>query len=102
MALFQWITAEERSSLLTRLQQAVEQLGLTVDQEFSTSSTIYARDQEGARTPLSARVAVIISPNNGASNEFQVEVRSSEPMLKRGTRCEQIATELRGVIPAKT
>ncbi len=101
MALFQWITTAERPRLLGRLEHAVTQLGLTINQEFSTTSTIYARDPDGARTALDARVTVIISPNNGANDEFQVEVRSSEPMLKRGTRCEQIATELRAVIPAK-
>jgi len=101
VALFQWIAASECQDLLRDFIGAVEQLGLEVDPEFSSSISIYAREQEGARTPTNARVTVIISATNGSKDEFQIEVRSSEPMLKRETRCEQIATELKAIIPAK-
>ena len=101
MALFQWIAAAERQELQDRLASAVGRLNLEIDQEFSNNVTIYARDKDGLKTPVNARVTVMISPNNGTRDEFQVEVRSSEPMLKRGTRCEQIATDLKAVIPAK-
>jgi hypothetical protein len=101
VALFQWIAAAERQELLDRLDSAVTRLNLEIDRKFSNSVTIFARDKDGLRTPVNARVTVMISPNNGTRDEFQVEVRSSEPMLKRGTRCEQIATDLKAVIPAK-
>jgi hypothetical protein len=35
------------------------------------------------------------------TDEYVVEVRSSEPMLKKGTRCEEVATILKTVIPPK-
>jgi len=101
LALFQWIAAAEQGELQDRLASAVGRLNLEIDQEFSNSVTIYARDKDGLKTPINARVTVMISPNNGTRDEFQVEVRSSEPMLKRGTRCEQIANDLKAVIPAK-
>jgi hypothetical protein len=101
LALFQWIAVSERQDLLDRLTSAAIRLNLEIDQEFSNSVTIYARDKTGVSTPANARVTVIISPNNGTRDEFQVEVRSSELMLKRGTRCEQIATDLMAVIPSK-
>lgn len=102
LALFQWITGSGRQELLDRLTSAARRLNLEIDQEYSNNLTIYARDKDGARTPIKARVTVIISPTNGSRDEFHVEVRSSEPMLKRGTRCEQIATDLKAVMPSKT
>jgi hypothetical protein len=101
VALFQWIAASKRQDLLRDFVGDVEQLGLEIDPEFSSSVSIYAREQAGARTPANARVTVIISATNGSKDEFQIEVRSSEPMLKRGTRCEQIATELKAILPSK-
>jgi hypothetical protein len=38
---------------------------------------------------------VLITPNNMERSEFLVEVRSSEPMLSHGTRCEEIANQLK-------
>ncbi|WP_094561782.1 hypothetical protein [Synechococcus sp. 8F6] len=101
MALFQWIAAAEQGEFQDRLASAVGRLNLEIDQEFSNSGTIYARDKDGLKTSINARGTVMISPNNETRDELQVEVRSSEPMLKRGTRCEQIANDLKAVIPAK-
>lgn len=94
MALFQWIVEADHTDLLARMNFLVDCLGLQIDQEYSSGVMIFARDKERARLPLPARVTVIISANNGSDNEFQVEVRSSEPMLRSETRCELIAAEL--------
>ncbi|MCP9882977.1 hypothetical protein KBY65_10895 [Cyanobium sp. Alchichica 3B3-8F6] len=101
MALFQWIAVSKHQDLLRNFVGAVEQLGLEIDPEFSSSVSIYAREQASTRTPANARVTVIISATNGSKDEFQIEVRSSEPMLKRGTRCEQIATDLKAILLSK-
>ena len=34
------------------------------------------------------------------TDEYIVEVRSSEPMLKKGTQCEEVATMLKIIIPS--
>ena len=94
LALFQWIVEADHTDLLARMNFLVDCLGLQIDQEYSSGVMIFARDKERARLPLPARVTVIISANNGSDNEFQVEVRSSEPMLRSETRCELVAAEL--------
>jgi len=101
VARFQWIAASKRQDPLRDFDGAIEQLGLVIDPELSSSVSIYAREQVGAKTLANARVTVIISTTTGPKDEFPIEVRSSEPMLKRGTRCEQIATELQAIFPAK-
>lgn len=102
MALFQWIAEGEREALEERLQHSIGQVGLEIDPEFSSHAGIYARDRDGLRCAPNARVTIIISPTNGMGNEFQVEVRSSEPMLMRGTRCEEVANIVKTAIPAKS
>lgn len=101
MALFQWSSTTELCELQRCLQDASESLGLEVDQELSQNASIYVREKGGSAIPLNSRVTVLISPRNGARTEFLVEVRSSEPMLRRGTRCEDIASKLKALIPAK-
>jgi hypothetical protein len=98
LALFQWIVASDRTNLLTRMQFLVDCLGLQIDDEHSTGAMIFAKDKHGTCMPLPSRVTVMISANNGSDNEFQVEVRSSEPMLSSETRCELIASELQKVL----
>jgi len=44
----------------------------------------------------------MISPNNCSASEYVVEVRSSEPMLKKETRCWQVATKFKAVVPPKS
>ena len=101
MALFQWITADTRTALLARIEAILDRLGLEIDREFSSNSNIYARDKDGAKIAARARVAVIVTPSTMHQDEFLIEVRSSEPMLKRGTRCEEIASALQASIPSK-
>lgn len=101
MALFQWIVSIDHKDLLKRIESAIEQMGMEVDREFSKNGSIYARDRDGAKTAASSRVTVIATPNNGSKNEYLLEVRSSEPMLKRGTRCEQVASAIQASISSK-
>jgi len=83
------------ADLLERMHFLVDCLRLHIDPEQTSDFLIFARDKEGARLPLPSRVTVTISVNNGTGSEFQVEVRSSEPMLHSETRCELIAVELK-------
>lgn len=99
MALFQWITTGDRLSLLTKMQATAAELGMEVDLQVSTSANIYARDTDNSDIYFSSRVTVIATPVNGSSTEYFIEVRSSEPMLKRGTRCESIAKYLKKAVP---
>jgi len=102
MALFQWIATAERPALLDRVALSVQGLGLEIDEEFSSGANIYAKDKDNQGISIKQRVTVLITPNNIERSEFLVEVRSSEPMLSHGTRCEEIANQLKVAIHSQS
>ena len=91
-----------RDELTQRLRECLLQTDLIIDSEFSNSNFIYARDRDGAKCPWNARVTIIISPNSCTADEYIVDVRSSEPMLKKGTRCERLANMVKITIAPKS
>ena len=99
MALFQWVTrfADERG--LDTLASTLQPLGLDVDLDFSSHVQIVLRDRRGAARSLDSRVTVLASRLNQSNRDVQLEVRSSEPMLSRGTRCESVAISLKQLFP---
>lgn len=99
MALYQWITSIEHVEVNRQLLEYLQENSLELDPEFSKGKTIYARHGNKSKCAWNARVDIIISPSNSTRNEYIVEIRSSEPMLKKGTRCEEIATKLKNIIP---
>lgn len=101
MALFQWITQADRRVLEASLERCLVEFGIEIDCENSTQALVYASDKAGSNSLRRPRVSVIAAPCNGARDEFAVEVRSDEPMLRRGTRCEQVASALREHVPPK-
>ena len=101
MALYQWITSIEHVEVNRQLFKCLQENNLELDPEISNGKIIYARDGNKSKCAWNTRVDIIISPNNGMTDEYVVEVRSSEPMLKKGTRCEEVATILKTVIPPK-
>jgi hypothetical protein len=72
----------------------LRQLGLVVDPLVSSDSQLLAKDDPARSIPLAQRVTVVASWNCQLSRECQLEVRSSEPQLRHGTRCQQIAEQL--------
>ena len=97
MALFSWITSVESDALLDSLADPLHQLGLVVDASVSSASQVLAADDPNCGLPVAQRVTVLASWNCTRSRECQLEVRSSEPQLKPGTRCQQIAERLQQV-----
>ena len=102
MSLYQWITCIEQVDVNRQLLICLQENNLELDPEFSSGKIIYARDGNKSKCAWNTRVDIIISPNNGMTDEYVVEVRSSDPMLKKGTRCEEVATLLKTVIPPKS
>ena len=102
MALFQWIAEGERDALEERLRLSITKLGLEIDQELSKNTGIYARDSKESRYSAKSRITVAIYPSNSTRTEHQIEIRSSEAMLSRGTRCEKVAFAVKSVIPSKS
>lgn len=97
MALFSWIAHVESDGLLDALSAPLQQLGLVVDGSVSTASQVLAADHPNCGLPMAKRVTVLASWNCTHSRACQLEVRSSEPQLRRNTRCQQIAERLQQV-----
>jgi len=102
MALFQWVICGNTNDLLSRISAAVNRAGLEIDEEISDAATIYAKDKGGMGIGIKSFTSVLVSPNNASRDEFQVEVRSGEPMLMRHTRCEEVASILKKHIPSSS
>lgn len=94
MALFSWITSLNSDALNEALERPLQQLGLVIDPQVSSASQLLAKDDPSQSIPLAQRVTVVASWNCQRSRECQLEVRSSEPQLRQGTRCQQIAEQL--------
>ncbi len=94
MALFSWITSLNSDALTDALELPLRQLGLVVDPLVSSDSQLLAKDDPSRPIPLAQRVTVVASWNCLRTRECQLEVRSSEPQLRQGTRCQQIAEQL--------
>tara|TARA_B100000700_G_C14253805_1_gene493839 strand:+ start:133 stop:396 length:264 start_codon:yes stop_codon:yes gene_type:complete len=77
----------------------LEELGLTILKEVSTSAEIYASELPPRDKFRSSLVNVTISWASPERKMCQVQVRSSEPMLKRNTRCEQFSIALKKYLP---
>ena len=102
VALYQWISSMEHSEMKQRLLECLHETGLEIDPEFPKGKNIYARDSNGSKGSWNTRVNITISPNTSSANEYVVEVRSAEPMLKKGTRCEKIASKVKSIILPKS
>ena len=101
MALFSWITCVDSDALLDALAEPLQQLGLVIDPQVSNPSQVLATDHPNCDLPMAQRVTVMASWNCSRSREAQLEVRSSEPQLRSGTRCQQIAEQLQRANPGQ-
>jgi len=99
MALFSWITSVDSDALLEALAEPIQQLGLVIDPHVSSANQVLASDRPNCGLPMAQRVTVLASWNCSRSREAQLEVRSSEPQLRTGTRCQQIAERLQAPNP---
>ncbi len=102
MALYTWISQAPKGSLIDTFASLFRELGLEVSKEASSDQQIYAIEALGQSTYQAARVNVIVSWVCSSKSQYQVEVRSSEPMFKKDTRCETFAKALRSASPPVT
>lgn len=101
MALFAWLTTVQSLDEGSALADGIASLGLKIDPAASSSAQLFASDPVDAPLRLSMRVTVLASWSNQSSGEVKIEVRSAEPMLRYGTRCEMTANALRQMFPAR-
>ena len=101
MALFEWLTTLQSLEQDSSLAEGVASLGLVVDAAACSRVQLYASDPVNAPLRHAARVSVLVAWTNQASREAKIEVRSAEPLLRSGTRCEITANALKRMFPAK-
>ena len=99
MALFEWHTRLRSDNLERELRQGIESLGLVVDESTTSHAQLFACDPHDHRIHYAHRVSVIAAWTNQRSGEVKIEVRSQEPMLKKETRCQTLATALQRLFP---
>ena len=100
MAYFQYLSEITSDCLVSSFQNVLEEVGLTISEEFSTHAQIFA--EESVINPsYKTKVNVLISWSDKSKRECSIEVRSDEPYLKRDTRCEKVHSQLREVILPK-
>lgn len=99
MAVFSWISDLQGRALRDCLQPIVAELDLRIDEEYCSDRQLYAVDRSDGPVPLHARVKVLATWSCSQGLTCQVEVRSSEPQLRHDTRCEQVARQLRQLLP---
>lgn len=102
MALFKWFSQIEGSCISSALQASVEELGLAIDPSLCHRGQLFASDPINALTRHHTRVTVLATWSDKSSHEVQIEVRSDEPLLRSGTRCETLATALKQALDRAT
>jgi len=101
MALFHWLLRlPPDTDLASYVAPAIQEAGLVLDSELSNQVQVVAQDPVDAGLHHDCRVLLMINWTNRANGELVVEVRSAEPMLKRETRCAQIAAALQALLPS--
>ena len=100
MAYFKYQSEIDTDCLISSFRNTLEQIGLNISNEFSSHAQVFA-EENIYNINYKSKVNVLISWSNKSKKECSVEVRSDEPYLKRDTRCEQVHSELRKLIPPK-
>ena len=98
MAFFKWLLPITPNTALQSLDAVVEALGFEIDQSISSQYQLYATDSAISKVEIDSRVSILITRCNKDSPDFTIEVRSSEPMLRKNTRCELKAKELKAAL----
>jgi hypothetical protein len=80
----------------------MSELDLVISKEISNGYQLYASDRLGAELKPESQVKVLVSWASRNPQELQVEVRSHEPLLRSGTRCEHIAIALKRLLPPRS
>ena len=98
MALFKWLIPISPNTELKSFDAVIEALGFEIEQSISSQYQLYATDPAISKVEIDSRVSILITRCNKESPDFTIEVRSSEPMLRKNTRCELKAKELQAAL----
>ena len=100
MAYFKYLSETNNNCLIKAYTALLEELGLKISKEFSSSAQVFAiainNDEK-----FKSQAKVIITWKNKSMRQCLIEVRTDEPSFAKSTFCERIANRLRSRIPAK-
>lgn len=99
MALFNWLCRLDDCTLTNEIQESLKTLGFEVDHSATSRRHLYAKELPNAGASARDLVTILISQVDASTQEYQVEVMSSEPMARSASRCRQRAEELSTLIP---
>ena len=100
MSYFRYHSQIDTDCLTSSFKSLLEEAGLLVSEEFSTTSQLFAETFDG-KTLSNSKVKILISWADKSTRVCLVEVRGDEPHLRKDTFCEQVANQLRDLIPVK-
>ena len=95
MALFKYLLPISSDTELKSFNSVIEELGFDIDQSISSEYQLFAKDPATSKVEWESIVSILIARCNKDSCDVFIEVRSSEPTLKKNTRCELKAKELK-------
>jgi hypothetical protein len=98
VALFKWLHPISSDTELKSFNSVIEALGLDIDQSISSEYQLFAKDTAISKVEWKSMVSILITRCNKENCDVFIEVRSNEPTLKKDTRCELKAKELKAAL----
>lgn len=98
MAMIRWLSQLPSRDLPGTMRPMVMAIGFVIHDEVSSEMQLYATDPLDVEIHADQRVSLLVQWSDRSSGESEIELRSSEPMLKPHTRCEAAASQLKSMI----
>ena len=95
MALFKWLHPISPDTKLKSFNSVIEALGFDIDQSISSEYQLFAKDPAISKVEWKSMISILITRCNKESCDVFIEVKSNEHTLKKDTRCELKAKELK-------
>ncbi len=95
MALFKWLHPISSDTELESFHSVIEELGFEIDQSISSEYQLFAKDPARSKVEWKSMLSILLTRCSKESCDVFIEVRSSESTLRKDTRCELKAKELK-------
>ena len=99
MATYEWVASVENSDMRSALANRLASIGFQIDDDWTTDKQLFAVCTPDAELGYKSCVKLIISSTSEKKFLLRIEVRSDEPALRPGTRCERKAKMLMNFLP---
>ena len=99
MATYEWVASVENSDMRSALSNCLAGIGFQIDNDWTTDKQLFAVCTPDAELGYKSCIKLITSWTNEQKCLLKIEVRSDEPALRSGTRCEHKAKMLMNFLP---